>query len=72
MTVTRAHSAGLSIAPSSGSVPVTVYGMFCPNAKKSPSSGVAIVTVGAVLPTVMTVLAESDFPVESVTVSLAV
>ena len=51
---------------------MTVNGMFCPKVKKSPSSGVLIVSVGAVLPTVMTVLAESDFPVESVTVSRAV
>ena len=68
MTVTRLQS----IVPSSGRVTVTVYGMFCPKSKKSPSTGVVIVTVGAVLPTVMTVLLESVLPVESVTVSRAV
>ena len=66
------HSAGLSIAPSSASEPVTVNGMVCPKVKKSPSSGVLIVSVGAVLPTVITVLADAVFPVESVTVRRAV
>ena len=47
-------------------------GMVCPKVKKSPSSGVLIVSVGAVLPTVITVLADAVFPVESVTVRRAV
>jgi hypothetical protein len=42
-----------SIAPSCGSVTVTVYGMSSPQSKKLPSTGVVMVTVGAVLPTVI-------------------
>ena len=46
--------------------------MFCPHSKKSPSTGVLIVTVGAVLPTVMVVVFVSLLPPASVTVSRAV
>ena len=46
--------------------------MFWPHSKKSPSTGVVTVTVGAVLPTVITVLADAVLPVESVTVRRAV
>ena len=68
VTSTREQSTG----PSSGSVTVTENGMSWPNSKKSPSSGVSIVIVGEVLPTVITVVLESVFPLESVTVSRAV
>ena len=68
MTVTWLQS----IAPSSGSLPVTVNGMSSPQLKKSPSSGVLIVNVGAVFPTVMVVVFVSVLPDESVTVSLTV
>ena len=60
------------IAPSSGSVTVTANGMLSPKANVPPSTGTVSVTVGAVLPTVMVVFAEPTFPLESVTVSLAV
>ena len=59
------------IAPSSGSVTVTVNGMLSPKANVPPSVGTLTVTVGAVLPTVIVVLAEPLMPFESVTVSLA-
>jgi hypothetical protein len=49
VTVTRLQS----IAPSCGSLTVTVYGMPSPHSKKSPSVGTLTVTVGAVLPTVI-------------------
>ena len=45
--------------------------MLSPQVKKSPSSGVVIVTVGAVLPTVIVVVAVAVLPLESVTVSRA-
>ena len=59
------------IAPSSGSVTVTVNGMLSPKANVPPSVGTLTVTVGAVLPTVIVVFAEPLMPFESVTVSLA-
>ena len=70
MTVTRLQL----IAPSSGSVTVTVYGMFrSPKLKKSPLTGEVIVTVGAVLPDRDDGASRSPvFPVELVTVSRAV
>ena len=68
MTVTSAQL----IAPSSGSVTVTVYGMLLPKANVPPSTGTLTVTVGAVLPTVIVVFAEPALPLESVTVSFAV
>jgi hypothetical protein len=46
--------------------------MDWPQLKKPPSTGRFTFTVGAVLPTVMTVLAEADLPLESVTVNRAV
>ena len=69
MTLTREQSI---VAPSSGSVTVTLYGIVWPQSKKSPSIGTSIVIVGAVLPTVMTVDLMSVWPLESVTVSFAV
>ena len=60
-----------SIAPSSGSVTVIVYGMLWPQSKKSPSTGVLMVTVGLVLPAVIVTDLMSVLPPESVTVSLA-
>jgi hypothetical protein len=48
-----------SIGPSSGSVAVTVNGMFSPNANVPSSTGTVTVTVGAVLPTVIVVFAEA-------------
>lgn len=61
-----------SIAPSSGSTTVTENGMLCPHSKTSPSTGVSMVTFGAVLPTVIGIVFESDRPPASVTVSFAV
>ena len=61
-----------SIGPSSGSLTVTANGMESPKAKVPPSTGVVTVTDGAVLPTVMTVLAKPVLPLVSVTVSRAV
>ena len=46
--------------------------MRCPHSKKSPSVGTWIVIVGDVLPTVIVVVLMSVWPLESVTVSLAV
>src|ERR1044072_4951452 len=46
--------------------------MRCPNSKNQPSAGTLMAITGALLPTVMTVLFESDLPLESFTVSLAV
>jgi hypothetical protein len=43
-----------------------------PNANVPPSTGALIVTTGAVLPTVMVVVAVADLPLESRTVSFAV
>ena len=60
------------IAPSSGSVTVTVNGMLSPKANVPSSTGTLMVTVGAVLPTVIVVFALPSLPLESVTVSLAV
>ena len=60
------------IAPSCGSVTVTVNGMFSPNANVPPSTGTLTVTVGAVFPAVMIVFAAPVFPLESITVSFAV
>ena len=61
-----------SIAPSSGSVTVTVNGMFSPNANVPPSTGTSTVTIGAVLPTVIVVFADPILPLESITASFAV
>ena len=61
-----------SIAPSSGSVTVTVYGIRSPHAKKSPSTGVLMTIVGAVLPTTIVVVLRSDLPAESTTRRMAV
>ena len=61
-----------SIAPSSGSVTVTVYGMLLPKANVPPSTGMSTMTVGAVFPTVIVVFADAALPLESITVSLAV
>ena len=61
-----------SIAPSSGSVTVTVNGMLSPKANVPPSTGVFTTTVGLVLPTVMIVLVAVCLPDESITVSTAV
>ena len=69
-TKVTATSAQL-IAPSSGSLTVTVNGMLSPKANVPPSIGVVTVTVGAVLPTVIVVFAEPIRPFESVTVSFA-
>ena len=60
-----------SIPPSSGSVTVTVNGMFSPKANRPPSTGRLTVTVGEVLPAVIVVFADVLLPLESVTVSLA-
>jgi hypothetical protein len=60
------------IAPSSGSVTVTENGIVSPKAKSPPSTGTVMFTVGDVFPTVIVVFAEAVFPLESVTVSLAV
>ena len=51
---------------------VTVNGMLSPKANVPPSTGTLTVTVGAVLPTVIVVFADADFPLESITVSFAV
>ena len=59
-----------SIAPSSGSVTVTVNGMLSPNANVPSSTGMSTSTVGAVLPTVIVVFAEPTLPLESMTVEL--
>ena len=61
-----------SIAPSSGSETVTVYGMLSPKANRPPSTGVLTVTVGEVLPAVILVDALRDLPHEAVTVRTAV
>ena len=50
---------------------MTVYGMLSPQSKKSPSTGVLIVTVGLVLPAVIVTVLTSDLPLSSVTVSFA-
>ena len=63
---------GQLIAPSSGSVTVTVNGMLSPKANVPPSTGVLTTTVGDVLPAVITVLVGSSCPDESVTVRTAV
>ena len=68
MTVTRSQS----IAPSCGSVTVTEYGIPSPQSKKLPSTGVWIVTVGAVLPTTISIVLTSVLPAASLTVSRAV
>ena len=68
MTSTREQLIG----PSSGSVTVTVNGMFSPNANVPSSTGTVTVTVGAVLPTVIVVFAEPILPLESITESFAV
>ena len=51
---------------------VTTNGILSPNANSPPSSGRLTTTVGAVLPTVMIVLAAACSPDESNTVSIAV
>ena len=61
-----------SIAPSSGSVTVTVNGMSSPKVKVPPSTGTVMVTTGAVFPTVMVVFADPTLPLESITESFAV
>ncbi len=45
--------------------------MLSPKANVPPSTGTLMVTVGAVLPTVIVVFAPLLLPLESVTVSLA-
>ena len=68
VTATRPQSIG----PSSGSVTVTENGIDSPNENRPPSTGVSMTTVGDVLPTVIVVFADVDFPLESITVSRAV
>ena len=68
VTVTREQL----IVPSSGSVTVTVNGMSLPKANVPPSAGVSPSTVGAVLPAMISELAEAWSPDVSVTVSTAV
>ncbi len=61
-----------STVPSSGSVTVIRNGTVSPKAKISPASGLSMVTVGAVLPTVIRTSAVPVAPCGSRTVSLAV
>ena len=58
--------------PSSGSDTVIVYGTVSPKLNSVPLTGVFSVTVGAVLPTVITTLAVPVRPAGSVTVSVTV
>ena len=51
---------------SSGSVTVTLYWIVSPKENRPPSSGAVTVTVGLVLPAVMTVLVEVFLPDESI------
>ena len=60
------------IAPSSGSVTVTVYGMSLPKVNVPPATGVVTVTVGLVLPAVIVICCPADLPDESVTVRCTV
>ena len=62
--VTREHTVAV---PSSGSVVVTLNGTAWPQSKKPPLGGVAMVTVGATLPTLMTVRVRPSLPSGSVT-----
>ena len=57
---------------SSGSVTVTLYCSLSPKENRPPSSGAVTVTVGEVLPEVMSVLVDVFSPEESNTVSTAV
>jgi DNA polymerase-3 subunit delta' len=68
VTATLLHST----VPSSGSVTETLKARRSPNAKVPLSTGEVIRTVGAVLPTVIVVLADPVLPLESVTVRRAV
>ena len=68
VTMTRLQS----IAPSSGSTTLTVYGIDSPQTKKSPSTGVLIVTTGLVLPAVIVMVLMSWLPAGSFTTSRAV
>lgn len=61
-----------SIAPSSGSVTVTLNGMSSPKLNSCPSPGSSRFTLGAVLPTVTWTLAEPVRPVGSLAVTVAV
>ena len=61
-----------SIDGSSGSVTVTRYSISSPKENMPPSSGAWTVIVGAVLPTVISVLVAVRSPEESITVSTAV
>ena len=67
LTVTFAQST----VPSSGSVTVTWYGNASPKLNTAPFAGLSTVTVGAVLPTVMTTVALPKLPAGSRTVSFA-
>ena len=57
---------------SSGSVTVTLNSSSSPKENRPPSSGAVTVTVGLVLPLVMSVLVDVFSPEESSTVSTAV
>ena len=61
-----------TIAPSSGSVTVTVNGMSSPKANVPPATGVFTTTVGLELPAVIVVCWPADMPDESVTVRTTV
>ena len=66
--MTRAQS----IVPSSGSVTVIWNGTVSPKENSWPLAGVLMVTVGAVLPTLICTLAVPVAPCGSRTVSVAV
>ena len=57
--MTREHTVAV---PSSGSVVVTLNGTAWPQSKKAPLGGVAMVTVGATLPTLIDVLVRPTRP----------
>ena len=51
---------------------VTLYWILSPKENRPPSIGAVTITVGLVLPTVITVLVEVYLPDESITVRTAV